>query len=154
MAYTGSVEIIDGLIQKNNLNFPIVDGAAVRYDDQTRMTAKVAQIENKLYKIVVIPEGESLPSEGADNTFYLVKRASGKYDKWWYVENEDGYKVWDNFGGSSTSVVNVLPQTGDEDTDYILANNGEYKYYKWINNDWVMIAGSSIEINSIPDVIN
>jgi len=40
-------------------------------------------------------------------------------------------------------VVNALPQTGDPDVDYILVNNDEYKYYKWISNQWALIAGSS-----------
>ena len=81
---------------------------------------------------------------GQDRTFYLVPKASGNgYDKWWVVENLNHTKVWDNWGGSSTLIVTELPQEGDVDVDYILAQNGDYKYYKYIDNEWKMIAGTN-----------
>ena len=38
MAYNGSVELISGIKQKNNGTFPLVDAAAVRIDDSTRLS--------------------------------------------------------------------------------------------------------------------
>ena len=64
-------------------------------------------------------------------------------DKYWYITDENEDQVWDAFGGSSTVIVSELPTTGDPDVDYILAVNDEYQYYKYINNQWRMIAGSS-----------
>ena len=84
---------------------------------------------------------------GKDRTFYLIPKDSGNgYDKWWLVERQDHTKVWDNWGGSATLIVDELPQEGDVDADYILAANGEYKYYKYIDGEWAMIAGGSAEI--------
>ena len=37
MAYNGSIELISGIKQKNNGNFPLVDATAVRVDDATRL---------------------------------------------------------------------------------------------------------------------
>jgi hypothetical protein len=37
MAYTGSVELISGIKQKNGQDFPLVDASAVRVDDETRL---------------------------------------------------------------------------------------------------------------------
>lgn len=88
----------------------------------------------------------SLPSTGADRTFYLVPKNNGTgYDKWWYITDENSNPTWDNFGSSTTEVVSSLPLVGEEDVDYILAANGEYQYYKYINSQWVLIAGSNAE---------
>ena len=48
--------------------------------------------------------------------------------------------------GSSTVIVTELPAVGDPNIDYILASNGEYKYYKYIDNDWRLIAGSNASL--------
>ena len=37
MPYTGSVELISGIKQKNNGNFPLVDASAVRVTDEKRL---------------------------------------------------------------------------------------------------------------------
>lgn len=148
MPYNGSIELIGGLKQKNGATFPLVNASAVYVDDQANLDVKLQRMATDLanfvpYNVTVV---EERPQTGQDRTFYLVKRPSGKYDKWWYITNEEGNKVWDSFGGSSTSVVNDFPEDPDEDTDYIIASNGEYKYYKWYNNQWALIAGSSSEI--------
>lgn len=90
----------------------------------------------------------SLPAVGEDRVFYLVPKRSGNgYDKYWYIfNNVTGNREWDAFGGSSTVIVNALPATGEPDVDYILAANGEYNYYKYINNTWCLIAGASAEV--------
>ena len=87
----------------------------------------------------------SLPETGAERTFYLVPKDNGGYDKWWYITDENSNPTWDNFGSSTTEVVDTLPLVGNEDVDYILAANGEYQYYKYISNQWVLIAGSNAE---------
>ena len=46
----------------------------------------------------------------------------------------------------STMVVNSLPTYPKTEVDYILNDNGEYKYYKYINGAWRMIAGGGGEI--------
>lgn len=84
----------------------------------------------------------SRPATGNDLTFYLIPKGNGKYEKWWYIDNGTGTKVWDSFGSSSTEVVNSLPNNPSPDVDYILNTNGEYTYYKYINDGWRMIAGS------------
>ena len=95
------------------------------------------------FSILIVNE---LPATGADRTFYLIPKSNGDgYDKWWYITDENENPTWDNFGSSTTEVVSTLPLVGDEDVDYILANNDEYQYYKYINNQWVLIAGSTAE---------
>ena len=94
------------------------------------------------FSILIVDE---LPDSGQERTFYLIPNGD-RYDKWWYITDEEGNPAWDNFGSSSTEVVNSLPLVGEEDVDYILASNGEYQYYKYINNTWALIAGSTAEI--------
>lgn len=43
MAYQGSVELISGIRQKNNGDFPLVDAAAVRVTDEERLDAVLAK---------------------------------------------------------------------------------------------------------------
>lgn len=103
------------------------------------------------YTVTVV---NTLPQVGVDRTFYLVPKESGNgYDKWWYVNDENNNKVWDSFSGSSTLVVTELPAVGDPDSDYILKSGNEYSYYKYIDNGWRLIAGSSAEILTVPTVI-
>lgn len=45
MAYDGSIELIAGLKQANNLDFPLVDASAVRIDDNTRLDDFVENLE-------------------------------------------------------------------------------------------------------------
>lgn len=97
------------------------------------------------YTPINIEVVQSLPETGASRTFYLIPNGD-KYEKWWYITDENHVSKWDNFGASTTEVVNSLPIVGEADTDYILAANGEYQYYKYINNQWVLIAGSNAEM--------
>lgn len=90
---------------------------------------------------------------GEERTFYLVPKTDSNgnitgYDKWWYIQNADGYWVWDTFGSTSTVVTTAanLPTVGDPDTDYIVAVDGGYIYKKYINNQWVVIAGSMAKV--------
>ena len=106
--------------------------------------------------IVVDPVG-GLPETGADRTFYLISKGNGKYDKWWYITNEQGVKVWDNFGSSSTVVDSTLPPSSEaqEDVDYIIGSGSDYQYYKYINGEWKLIAGSNSQVfESIPFTYN
>lgn len=93
------------------------------------------------FSILIVDE---LPSTGSERTFYLIPNGN-RYDKWWYITDAEGNPTWDNFGSSSTEVVSSLPLVGEEDVDYILSANGEYQYYKYINNQWALIAGSTAE---------
>ena len=89
---------------------------------------------------------------GKQKTFYLVPKTNGSgYDKWWYVEDDQHNSFWDKFGSSTTFVVNSLPPNPDSEADYILNDNGEYQYYKYINGNWELIAGSTAQILTIAD---
>ena len=90
---------------------------------------------------------------GQTRTFYLVPKTDSNgnitgYDKWWYIQNADGYWVWDTFGSTSTVVTTAanLPTVGDPDTDYIVAVDGGYIYKKYIGSQWVVIAGSMAKV--------
>lgn len=79
---------------------------------------------------------------GIERTFYLVQK-NGGYEKYWYVKDQNDQYHWDNFGSSSTLVLATLPETGDEEIDYIVGSGTDYQYYKYINNEWKLIAGSN-----------
>ena len=117
--------------------------------------ADAAEVGNKLFKIQIVNQ---LPATGAANTFYLISKGADKgYDKYWYI-TDNGVSKWDVFGGSSTEVRSSLPNSGDEDIDYILTANNGYFYYKWINNDWRVIGGSMAtvvdDIDNLPQTGN
>lgn len=104
------------------------------------------------FTILIVNE---LPASGADRTFYLVPKESGEgYEKYWYIKDENGVPRWDEFGSSSTVVVDALPLVGEPDIDYILSTNGDYQYYKYIGSSWALIAGSNsvvIEFDNLLD---
>lgn len=100
---------------------------------------------------------DELPLTGQARTFYLVPKESGNgYDKWWYVTNEYGVSFWDTFGSTSTVIVSSLNDVDSpsEDIDYIVQTDSGYLYYKYIDDNWEMIAGSSAEVISPSYTIN
>lgn len=115
------------------------------YTDSKVSTDIAAAFDN--YTPYTIEIVNALPQEGDDYTYYLVPKSSGNgFDKWWYIEDNNGDMVWDNWGGTATLVVNALPQNPDPDADYILVSGDAYLYYKWYNNGWHMVGGSAVEI--------
>lgn len=89
---------------------------------------------------------DELPSttEAKENTFYLVPKTSGNgYEKYWLIDGE-----WDEFASSSTEVVGSLAEVVEPsvDVDYIVYDGSVCLYYKWIDNDWRMVAGSVAKV--------
>lgn len=127
-------------------------GNAVRgaYSAATNYT-DTALAEYESFTIEIVNE---LPSVGEEQTFYLIPKEVGTgYDKYWYITNTAGESVWDVFGGSSTLIVDALPEVGEPDIDYILETNSGYLYYKYIDEGWHVIAGSLAYISdTLPDV--
>lgn len=129
----------------------------LRYDkvgDAIRGTIDLAKtymhallIDYKAFSIVFV---DVLPDIGENRTFYLVPKETGNgYDKYWYVTDPDtSESKWDTFGGSSTIVVSVLPEVGDPDIDYILKTTSGCLYYKYINGNWEVVAGSLAYISN------
>ena len=157
MAYTGSVELISGIKQKNNGTFPLVDASAVRVDDTTRLDAALNAKHPKQNLVFV----DELPASGQPNNIYMVPNTSGTgYEKWWWIKDENNVYKWDVFGGSATLVVDDLEEvtTPDADIDYIVKISSspvKYALYKYINESWVIIdAGNSAAINTIQSTLN
>lgn len=100
------------------------------------------------YKAFTIKIVNTLPNAGEPFVFYLLPNAAGNgYDKWWWITDSDsGISKWDCFGSATTIVVSELPQTGAADVDYILQSDGICLYYKWIDNEWMIIGGSAAQI--------
>ena len=100
-------------------------------------------VEYKAFTISIVDE---LPIAGEPMVFYLVPKDNGGYDKYWWITDENDNPTWDVFGSATTLVVETLPVVGDEDTDYILKTAAGCLYYKYIDNEWQMVAGSLAEI--------
>lgn len=66
----------------------------------------------------------------------------------------DRLSTVENSTSTATLVVNQLPSQGQENIDYIVLVEGEYQYYKYINNEWRLIAGGSAEIIEIPQSLS
>lgn len=127
-------------------------GNAVRgiYSAATEYTdTKLSEYESFTIEIV-----DALPIVGAAQTFYLMPKEVGTgYDKYWYITDSSGEGMWDVFGGSSTLIVDTLPDVGEPDVDYILKTASGYLYYKYIDEGWHVVAGSLAYIsNTLPDV--
>ena len=67
MAYNGSIELISGLKQKNNGNFPLVDATAVRVDDATRLDTKLANMTEDIEEI----RNDAITEEEIEQLFML-----------------------------------------------------------------------------------
>ena len=90
---------------------------------------------------------DELPQEGEPLTFYLIPNEAGTgYDKYWWITDEDENSMWDTFGSASTIVVTQLPAVGDEDVDYILKTDSGCLFYKYIDDNWEIIAGSIAQV--------
>lgn len=151
---------------KNTENYEVNDSAVTNTPSvYTGLNSALSGVLNRAelyagallsnYSPINIVITDTLPDTGAERTFYLVPKESGTgYDKYWYITDETGTPKWDNFGSSSTLVVDELPLVGDPDTDYILSNNGSYQYFKYIGNTWCLIAGSNYTIISLPSGIS
>jgi len=67
MAYNGSIELISGIKQKNNGNFPLVDATAVRVDDATRLDTKLATMTEDIEEI----RNDAITEEEIEQLFML-----------------------------------------------------------------------------------
>lgn len=103
--------------------------------------SQLAAFESFDIEIVdVLPDTTS----AKESTFYLVPKTSGNgYEKYWLIDGE-----WDEFAGSSTEIVGSLSEVSapSVDVDYIVYDGSVCLYYKWINNNWCMVAGSVAKV--------
>lgn len=99
---------------------------------------------------VRVVESIDFTQAGEGQTFYLVPKETGNgFDKYWWITDEiTGESRWDSFGASSTIVVDVLPAKDDADpnADYILKTSSGCVYYKFIDGNWEVVAGSTAVI--------
>lgn len=128
-----------------------VRGAYTLANANTRVEINTALSGYVPFNIQIVTEEELeqiMQGSGSERTFYLVAK-NGGYEKYWYVKDQNDNYRWDSFGSSSTLVVSELPTVGEEDIDYIVGSAGDYQYYKYIDNEWRLIAGSnSVVISS------
>ena len=130
--------VVDGITYKN-LN-EAINGAVT-----TANNYSVALLAD--YKAFTIEIVDELPTIGVAQTFYLIPNESGTgYDKYWWIIDEEGKAKWDGFGSSSTLVVDELPAVGEVDVDYILNSSAGCLYYKWIDGEWCIVAGSIAKV--------
>lgn len=127
---------------------------AVSFDKMERHFEDMLE-EYEPFSTVVLDE---LPVEGAPRTFYLIPNEAGTgYDKYWFVEDENGDYVWDVFGSSTTLIVGALDEieAPSEDVDYIVNSEDGCLYYKYIDDNFKMVGGSTAQfLESLPETGN
>lgn len=147
---TGHVSDVSEVTKDDITGLGITDGtdAVTQANAYTNKTIS----EYEPYSIEVV---DTLPESGEDRTFYLVPNESKTgYTKYWWI-TDNGEQKWDEFKGISTVVVTELPTTGEKETDYILHSDAGCFYYKWIDNEWKMVAGTVAHIvNELPQIGN
>ena len=147
---TGHVSDVSEVTKDDITGLGITDGT----DAVTQANAYTdkAISEYEPYSIEVV---DTLPESGEDRTFYLIPNESKTgYTKYWWI-TDNGEQKWDEFKGASTVVVTELPTTGEKETDYILHSDAGCFYYKWIDNEWKMVAGTVAHIvNELPQTGN
>lgn len=127
----------------DTLNFQNLGAAINGALNAAKAYVRARLVEYRAFTITIV---DQLPQIGESMVFYLVPKASGGYDKYWWITDENNISRFDVFGSATTLVVTSLPATGDEDTDYILRTESGCMYYKWIDNEWVVVAGSMAEV--------
>ena len=138
---TETFAVTDNLVSNVTSNYTGMENALSGVLNRAERYASALLGDYSPFTILIV---DTLPDAGAERTFYLVPKESGNgYEKFWYITDENNVPRWDKFGTSSTIVVDTLPSVGDSDVDYILANNGDYQYYKYIGTTWALIAGSN-----------
>ena len=149
---TESYAVTDTAVTNTTSNYTGLNSALGGVLNRAELYTNGMLAEYSPINVIITPE---LPETGADRTFYLVPKESGDgYEKYWYITDENGVPKWDNFGSSSTLVVDTLPLVGDPDIDYILASNDSYQYFKYIGSRWCLIAGSNYTIITFPNDIS
>lgn len=139
-------EIADAYVLTDTLKYQKLGDALRGSVALSRSYMQALLAEYNAFTIEIVDE---LPTAGSSQTFYLIPKDSGNgYDKYWYITDEVGNKTWDVFGGSSTLVVESLPEVGEPDVDYILKTTSGYLYYKYIEGYWEIIAGSLAYVGS------
>ena len=127
----------------DTLNFQNLGAAINGALNAAKAYVRARLVEYRAFTITIV---DQLPLVGEAMTFYLVPKDNGGYDKWWWITDAHGNGMWDVFGSATTLVLDALPQTGDEDTDYIIGSGNDYQYYKYINGEWRLIAGANAEV--------
>jgi len=148
-----TAEIRDAYSLTDTLKYTTLGDAVRGAVTLSRNYTQALLADYKAFTIVIMDE---LPNAGDPMTFYLVPNKSNSgYDKYWWITDNDGVSKWDAFGSSSTLVVTELPETGDEDVDYVLKSPSGCLYYKWIDGYWQVVAGSIASVSStLPETGN
>lgn len=68
MAYTGSIDLISGIRQKNGGNFPLLEASAVQVGDDPDV-----RLPEYLNKITEIQSVDALPENPDPNVLYLIR---------------------------------------------------------------------------------
>ena len=147
---TGHVSDVSEVTKDDITGLGITDGTDAVTQANAYTDRAISEYEPYSIKVVDI-----LPESGEDRTFYLVPNESKTgYTKYWWI-TDNGEQKWDEFNGASTVVVTKLPTTGEKETDYILYSDAGCFYYKWIDNEWKMVAGTVAHIvNELPQTGN
>ena len=127
-AYSGSIELISGIKQKNGGTFPLVDAGAVQVDDTgARLSAKITQL-NKMSSAFGISEGEetqyatrTLLPKTHKNGILLILHANTTFAKAGkYNSGNVGhqYSVYDVNPGTTYLLTGDVPSSNN---DYVVA---------------------------------
>ena len=93
----------------------------------------------------------NLPLTGVEDIDYILN-ANGNCLFYKWIDSE-----WRIVGGSIAEVVSVLPQSGNEYTDYYILNaDGRYSHYRWVTDEFVQIGSDDLteeQLSTIAELI-
>lgn len=125
----------------------IDDGSISRAKVDADFEATLAKADSAMQNIGI--GAISRPMVNADFESTLSKADSAMQPSV-YNPNNIGIDPY-TYANTRTSVVTSLPPDPDANVNYLLNDNGKITQYRYLNNTWVMISGSSAEVReSLP----
>lgn len=106
MAYTGSVELISGIRQKNGQDFPLVDASAVRVDDNTRLDDALDSVDGKIAELpkTVDSNATNVDLDVTDRSGNVILRLQGGHIK---TKEFDSQEIVGDVSDLDTAVTNL-----------------------------------------------
>lgn len=106
MAYTGSVDLISGIRQKNGQDFPLVDASAVRVDDNTRLNNALTAVDGKIAELPKSTDSDAtdVDLDVTDQSGNVILRLQSGHIK---TKEFDSQEIVSDVSGLNTAITNL-----------------------------------------------